>query len=129
MKRGLAPEGTPFDMKNAAGHGVAEVSNNAVTITLTDYVADNPLNIRGNLGFSVLVTQNATPGEPITISWGENVNVTITPDEAWVAGDAVRTKYSWNPGGGNIAWRFHHRLRDFYSFVISESKGWGSPCL
>lgn len=76
----LTARGTTFPLNNTEGQKVADavVTESGVTVTLSDYVADNPLNIGGKLNFFASINQTATPGTPITISWGGTTE-SITP--------------------------------------------------
>lgn len=100
----LSPMQTEFNVLSDTGEVVAtaQVQDGNVVVTLTDYVAENPIDLQGQLRFNATVNESATPGEPIVIAWGE-VTTTIVPGEPWGVGDITRpSKYGWvNESGGN----------------------------
>lgn len=80
LPSGLEGVPTSFDLRNAAGDvvGTAAVTNGVVTVTLSDYVSQNPLNVGGTLQFYAKVAADAQPGQQIVLDWGQSEPVTIT---------------------------------------------------
>lgn len=105
LPNGLRYLDTGFDLKNENGDLVATavVVQGEIVVTLTDFVADHPLNVRGRLDVSVYVSEDAVAGEPLRISWGDDM-VTVVPLTEWITGGVVRQKYAWNGGDGLTAW-------------------------
>lgn len=76
----LSPMQTQFDVLSDSGAVVAtaNVQGGNVVVTLSDYVTQNPVNLKGQLRFNATVNESATPGTPIVIAWGTSTT-TITP--------------------------------------------------
>lgn len=83
--------------------GKASAHDGVVVVTLTDYVTENPLNLTGSLHFYARVSSDATPGEPITIDWG-NGKTTVTPKSPTTPELERSTKYGWATDLGGNGW-------------------------
>lgn len=95
----------PLTDKDGATVATATVEDGNVIVTLGDYVSTKPLNIGGSMRFNVQINETATPGQPITLAWGDTV--TITPTAAWngIPNHTEVTKYSWpTPDGRGNGW-------------------------
>lgn len=72
----LPPELTPlqrtFPITTPDGSVVAtaEAVDGNVVVTLSDFVSTHPTNISGRMEFNALVSADATPGQPLTITFG-----------------------------------------------------------
>lgn len=98
-----------FSIVDDGGNAIAQatVSNGMVTVTLTDFVENNPVNVHGDLTFSVRIADTAPAGQPITLHWGGTSTV-ITPIAPDVVPEQVTepVKYGWSRSSGEIGWAF-----------------------
>ncbi len=104
----LIPMSTAFNLYNDTGDVVAtaQVANGQVTVTLSDFVATHPVNIRGSLSLNARVADNATPGQPIIVEWGGKA-VAVTPQPSGVEPVGVKTepdKLGWVSRDGSVKW-------------------------
>ena len=73
----ITPVQTEFDLLDGETVvGSAGVQGGIVTVTLGDYVAEQPLDVHGTFTFNVVVNDTAVPGQPIVIDWGRTVSIT-----------------------------------------------------
>lgn len=103
----LLPVSKSFPILDENGNVVAQAvaQDGAVVVTLTDFVATHPINVHGNLTFTVKVSNNAVPDQPITVNWGGTSTV-ITPTSSGVVPGQLTepVKYGWAREGGNAGW-------------------------
>lgn len=103
----LIPVSKSFPILDENGNVVAQAvaQDGAVVVTLTDFVATHPINVHGNLTFTVKVSNNAVPDQPITVNWGGTSTV-ITPTSSGVVPGQLTepVKYGWAREGGNAGW-------------------------
>lgn len=106
LPEGLTGITSTFDVvdpDSGAAVGKAEVAGGTVTVTLTDYVTSHPLNVNGDLHIYVRVDETATPGDPITIQWGNGETV-VVPQGQGTPSIERSTKYGWATDLGENAW-------------------------
>ncbi|GAA1045919.1 Ig-like domain-containing protein [Rothia amarae] len=103
----LIPLTNNFPILDENGSVVAQAvaQNGAVVVTLTDFVATHPINVHGNLTFSVKISNSAVPGQPINVNWG-GTSTAITPAGSGVVPGQLTepVKYGWAREGGNAGW-------------------------
>ena len=96
-----------FPILDENGNVVAQAvaQNGAVVVTLTDFVATHPINVHGNLTFSVKISNSAVPGQPINVNWGGTSTATTPAGSGVVPGQLTElVKYGWAREGGNAGW-------------------------
>lgn len=81
--------------------GNAVIENGQLTVTLTDYVEDSPLDVHGTFTFNAVVNSTVVPGQPIVLTWGDQ-SATIMP-LADVPG-RIDTKYGLFNADGTMTW-------------------------
>lgn len=103
----LIPLTNNFPILDENGNVVAQAvaQNGAVVVTLTDFVATHPINVHGNLTFSVKISNSAVPGQPINVNWGGTSTVITPAGSGVVPGQLTEpVKYGWAREGGNAGW-------------------------
>ncbi|MDO4917479.1 MAG: Ig-like domain-containing protein, partial [Rothia sp. (in: high G+C Gram-positive bacteria)] len=105
----LVPLAKNFPLTDEAGNVVANavVQDGLVTVTLSDFVTTHPINVHGDLTFSVRISSQAVPGKPITLNWGGTATV-ITPEDDAKPPVAVTepVKYGWPTDDSQVGWGF-----------------------
>lgn len=104
----LPPELTPlqrtFPITTPDGSVVAtaEAVDGNVVVTVSDFVGTHPTNISGRMEFNALVSADATPGQPLTITFG-GTSTSVTPEGPTGIGNIeAPSKFGWyNPDGSN----------------------------
>lgn len=100
---------TAFPLAASDGTVIANASvvDGLVVVTLSDAVADRPLNISGGMRFNAVVSESATPGEQIVLEWGGAVSQPLTVTEKAGPGpeDNERTqKWGRTTADGGNGW-------------------------
>ncbi len=96
-----------FEVKSDDGQTVANVTveNGLVTATLTDYVTQHPINIKGTLSFSARAANNVATTEPETIEW-QGQAIVVQPRQNLIKPVQEPRKSGWNRAGGDVGWAF-----------------------
>lgn len=103
-----AAASTNFDLKNANGDVIAtaevveENGTQVVVFTLTDFVTENPLNVRGSFEMALRVVSTVEPGTEIVITVGGTALKVTAQSNDYVPGYVTHTKYAWGENGYTI---------------------------